>query len=290
MAAAPPLGTAGCTQQASKGLARKAGGSQRLRRPLHPVPTRGLGWRGTRPGLGEGVAGQPAGWHQDGPPVPTSQAWTRALVPQAVAHTGPARGPLLGRVSFLQKDGETCPAFASACTCASQTPALPGPQGPPVSHPASPGVTRGSRNIPRHSPEWLTRPRPRGMCSQAPGRLSSLSAVGSSVPSVSPGGTQAQLSVAVLCGRWVSEPRRCCTQRLWEEGWARSPSPWKTLPVPPGHGAAMPWARGWTALSPALPLQGLPGRNGAPGERGFPGPRVSCGEPCGDPTFLRIQE
>nr|XP_055161158.1 collagen alpha-1(XX) chain [Nyctereutes procyonoides] len=29
------------------------------------------------------------------------------------------------------KDGETCPAFASACTCASQTPGPPGPQGPP---------------------------------------------------------------------------------------------------------------------------------------------------------------
>ncbi|XP_040493811.1 collagen alpha-1(XX) chain [Ursus maritimus] len=29
------------------------------------------------------------------------------------------------------KDGETCPAFPSACTCSSQTPGPPGPQGPP---------------------------------------------------------------------------------------------------------------------------------------------------------------
>uniref|UniRef100_A0A452SJK9 Collagen type XX alpha 1 chain n=1 Tax=Ursus americanus TaxID=9643 RepID=A0A452SJK9_URSAM len=35
------------------------------------------------------------------------------------------------------KDGETCPAFPSACTCSSQTPGPPGPQGPPVS-PSSP--------------------------------------------------------------------------------------------------------------------------------------------------------
>uniref|UniRef100_A0A452VB27 Collagen type XX alpha 1 chain n=1 Tax=Ursus maritimus TaxID=29073 RepID=A0A452VB27_URSMA len=37
----------------------------------------------------------------------------------------------------LPKDGETCPAFPSACTCSSQTPGPPGPQGPPVS-PSSP--------------------------------------------------------------------------------------------------------------------------------------------------------
>ncbi|XP_078228234.1 collagen alpha-1(XX) chain isoform X14 [Callithrix jacchus] len=29
------------------------------------------------------------------------------------------------------KDGETCPAFVSACTCSSETPGPPGPQGPP---------------------------------------------------------------------------------------------------------------------------------------------------------------
>uniref|UniRef100_A0A2K5TTG8 Collagen alpha-1(XX) chain n=1 Tax=Macaca fascicularis TaxID=9541 RepID=A0A2K5TTG8_MACFA len=31
------------------------------------------------------------------------------------------------------RDGETCPAFVSACSCSSETPGPPGPQGPPVS-------------------------------------------------------------------------------------------------------------------------------------------------------------
>ncbi|XP_057385738.1 collagen alpha-1(XX) chain [Balaenoptera acutorostrata] len=37
------------------------------------------------------------------------------------------------------KDGETCPAFPSACACSSQTPGPPGPQGPP-GHPGRDGV------------------------------------------------------------------------------------------------------------------------------------------------------
>lgn len=35
------------------------------------------------------------------------------------------------------------------------------------------------------------------------------------------------------------------------------------------------------ALALLVPLQGLPGRNGAPGEQGFPGPRVSHGTSWG---------
>ncbi|XP_065749399.1 collagen alpha-1(XX) chain [Phocoena phocoena] len=37
------------------------------------------------------------------------------------------------------KDGETCPAFPSACACSSQTPGPPGPQGPP-GHPGRDGA------------------------------------------------------------------------------------------------------------------------------------------------------
>ena len=59
--------------------------------------------------------------------------------------------------------------------------------------------------------------------------------------------------------------------------------------VPPS--STMKWGLESRALpgepvySPALvllvPLQGLPGRNGAPGEQGFPGPRVSHGASWG---------
>uniref|UniRef100_A0A8C0D4Z7 Collagen alpha-1(XX) chain n=1 Tax=Balaenoptera musculus TaxID=9771 RepID=A0A8C0D4Z7_BALMU len=41
------------------------------------------------------------------------------------------------------KDGETCPAFPSACACSSQTPGPPGPQGPPVSPAAPPWCDQG---------------------------------------------------------------------------------------------------------------------------------------------------
>uniref|UniRef100_A0A8C6AL62 Collagen alpha-1(XX) chain n=1 Tax=Monodon monoceros TaxID=40151 RepID=A0A8C6AL62_MONMO len=41
------------------------------------------------------------------------------------------------------KDGETCPAFPSACACSSQTPGPPGPQGPPVSPAAPPWGDQG---------------------------------------------------------------------------------------------------------------------------------------------------
>uniref|UniRef100_A0A8D2ASB4 Collagen alpha-1(XX) chain n=1 Tax=Sciurus vulgaris TaxID=55149 RepID=A0A8D2ASB4_SCIVU len=42
------------------------------------------------------------------------------------------------------RNGETCPAFPSACTCSSETPGPPGPQGPPVSPVAlTLGVTKG---------------------------------------------------------------------------------------------------------------------------------------------------
>lgn len=35
-----------------------------------------------------------------------------------------------------------------------------------------------------------------------------------------------------------------------------------------------------------MPLQGLPGRNGASGQQGFPGPRVSPGESWGPGSYL----
>uniref|UniRef100_A0A8C4MXQ7 Collagen alpha-1(XX) chain n=1 Tax=Equus asinus asinus TaxID=83772 RepID=A0A8C4MXQ7_EQUAS len=41
------------------------------------------------------------------------------------------------------KDGETCPAFPSACTCSSESPGPPGPQGPPVSPSAPTGGVGG---------------------------------------------------------------------------------------------------------------------------------------------------
>ena len=60
--------------------------------------------------------------------------------------------------------------------------------------------------------------------------------------------------------------------------------------VPPSStmkvGTGVQGTAGWGPVcSPALallvPLQGLPGRNGAPGEQGFPGPRVSHGASWG---------
>lgn len=50
----------------------------------------------------------------------------------------------MSRCLFFQRDGETCPAFVSACSCSSETPGPPGPQGPPVSPVVSPWGDRGT--------------------------------------------------------------------------------------------------------------------------------------------------
>uniref|UniRef100_A0A452VB57 Collagen type XX alpha 1 chain n=1 Tax=Ursus maritimus TaxID=29073 RepID=A0A452VB57_URSMA len=59
----------------------------------------------------------------------------------------------------LPKDGETCPAFPSACTCSSQTPGPPGPQGPPVSPSSPPWGGKGLPATSRcHSTKQLSQP------------------------------------------------------------------------------------------------------------------------------------
>uniref|UniRef100_A0A8C9CWG7 Collagen alpha-1(XX) chain n=1 Tax=Phocoena sinus TaxID=42100 RepID=A0A8C9CWG7_PHOSS len=138
------------------------------------------------------------------------------------------------------KDGETCPAFPSACACSSQTPGPPGPQGPPLA-----GERAQAAPCPAQHRQGGGQVRGRGLWGPGRGRPGPAGWVG-------PGGQGSSLSQRE---RWVLCP-------LGTPGM----SPARSLRL---GGAAGGRPRGPDA-SPFLPTQGLPGPKGERGEKGEP--------------------
>uniref|UniRef100_A0A8C0N354 Collagen type XX alpha 1 chain n=1 Tax=Canis lupus familiaris TaxID=9615 RepID=A0A8C0N354_CANLF len=176
------------------------------------------------------------------------------------------------------KDGETCPAFASACTCASQTPALPGPQGPPVSHPGGPGPPQPLPDL-----RLQGEPGPPGqMGPEGPGgQQGSPGTQGRTVQGpVGPPGVKGEKGDHGLPGLQGHPGHQGAPGKVGLQGpkGMRGLEGSAGLPGPPGP-------RGFQGMAGARGTAGERGPPGAVGPTGLPGPKGERGEK-GEPQSL----
>ncbi|XP_041588108.1 collagen alpha-1(XX) chain isoform X1 [Vulpes lagopus] len=175
------------------------------------------------------------------------------------------------------KDGETCPAFASACTCASQTPGPPGPQGPP-GLPGRSGAP-GERGFPGPRGE----PGPPGqMGPEGPGgQQGSPGTQGRTVQGpVGPPGVKGEKGDHGLPGLQGHPGHQGAPGKVGLQGpkGMRGLEGSAGLPGPPGP-------RGFQGVVGARGTAGERGPPGAVGPTGLPGPKGERGEK-GEPQSL----
>ncbi|XP_078228231.1 collagen alpha-1(XX) chain isoform X10 [Callithrix jacchus] len=175
------------------------------------------------------------------------------------------------------KDGETCPAFVSACTCSSETPGPPGPQGPP----GLPGRngTPGEQGFPGPRGE----PGPPGqMGPEGPGgQQGSPGTQGRAVQGpVGPPGVKGEKGDHGLPGLQGHPGHQGVPGRVGLQGpkGMRGLEGTAGLPGPPGP-------RGFQGMAGARGATGDRGPPGAVGPTGLPGPKGERGEK-GEPQSL----
>ncbi|XP_078228232.1 collagen alpha-1(XX) chain isoform X12 [Callithrix jacchus] len=174
-------------------------------------------------------------------------------------------------------DGETCPAFVSACTCSSETPGPPGPQGPP----GLPGRngTPGEQGFPGPRGE----PGPPGqMGPEGPGgQQGSPGTQGRAVQGpVGPPGVKGEKGDHGLPGLQGHPGHQGVPGRVGLQGpkGMRGLEGTAGLPGPPGP-------RGFQGMAGARGATGDRGPPGAVGPTGLPGPKGERGEK-GEPQSL----
>ncbi|XP_030681169.1 collagen alpha-1(XX) chain isoform X2 [Nomascus leucogenys] len=175
------------------------------------------------------------------------------------------------------KDGETCPAFVSACSCSSETPGPPGPQGPP----GLPGRngTPGEQGFPGPRGE----PGPPGqMGPEGPGgQQGSPGTQGRTVQGpVGPPGVKGEKGDHGLPGLQGHPGHQGIPGRVGLQGpkGMRGLEGTAGLPGPPGP-------RGFQGMAGARGTSGERGPPGAVGPTGLPGPKGERGEK-GEPQSL----
>nr|XP_037838927.1 collagen alpha-1(XX) chain [Chlorocebus sabaeus]XP_037838928.1 collagen alpha-1(XX) chain [Chlorocebus sabaeus] len=175
------------------------------------------------------------------------------------------------------RDGETCPAFVSACSCSSETPGPPGPQGPP----GLPGRngTPGEQGFPGPRGE----PGPPGqMGPEGPGgQQGSPGTQGRAVPGpVGPPGVKGEKGDHGLPGLQGHPGHQGIPGRVGLQGpkGMRGLEGTAGLPGPPGP-------RGFQGMAGARGTGGERGPPGAVGPTGLPGPKGERGEK-GEPQSL----
>nr|XP_010341499.2 LOW QUALITY PROTEIN: collagen alpha-1(XX) chain [Saimiri boliviensis boliviensis] len=175
------------------------------------------------------------------------------------------------------RDGETCPAFASACTCSSETPGPPGPEGPP----GLPGRngTPGEQGFPGPRGE----PGPPGqMGPEGPGgQQGSPGTQGRTVQGpVGPPGVKGEKGDHGLPGLQGHPGHQGIPGRVGLQGpkGMRGLEGTAGLPGPPGP-------RGFQGMAGARGTTGDRGPPGAVGPTGLPGPKGERGEK-GEPASL----
>nr|XP_055121393.1 collagen alpha-1(XX) chain isoform X7 [Symphalangus syndactylus] len=175
------------------------------------------------------------------------------------------------------RDGETCPAFVSACSCSSETPGPPGPQGPP----GLPGRngTPGEQGFPGPRGE----PGPPGqMGPEGPGgQQGSPGTQGRTVQGpVGPPGVKGEKGDHGLPGLQGHPGHQGIPGRVGLQGpkGMRGLEGTAGLPGPPGP-------RGFQGMAGARGTSGERGPPGAVGPTGLPGPKGERGEK-GEPQSL----
>uniref|UniRef100_A0A8D2CMC5 Collagen alpha-1(XX) chain n=1 Tax=Sciurus vulgaris TaxID=55149 RepID=A0A8D2CMC5_SCIVU len=169
------------------------------------------------------------------------------------------------------RNGETCPAFPSACTCSSETPGPPGPQGPPVSPVAlTLGVTKGEPG-----PPGQTGPEGPGGQQGSPGTQ------GHTIQGpVGPPGSKGEKGDQGLPGLQGHPGQQGTPGRVGLQG----PKGMRGLEGPAGR-PGPPGPRGFQGLAGARGTNGERGPPGAVGPTGLPGPKGEQGEK-GEPQSL----
>nr|XP_027809984.1 collagen alpha-1(XX) chain [Marmota flaviventris] len=175
------------------------------------------------------------------------------------------------------RDGETCPAFPSACTCSSETPGPPGPQGPP----GLPGRngTPGGQGLPgprgEPGPPGQTGPEGPGGQQGSPGTQ------GHTVQGpVGPPGSKGEKGDQGLPGLQGYPGQQGTPGRVGLQG----PKGMRGLEGPAGQ-PGPPGPRGFQGLVGARGTNGERGPPGAVGPIGLPGPKGEPGEK-GEPQSL----
>uniref|UniRef100_A0A8C9PB88 Collagen alpha-1(XX) chain n=1 Tax=Spermophilus dauricus TaxID=99837 RepID=A0A8C9PB88_SPEDA len=175
------------------------------------------------------------------------------------------------------RDGETCPAFPSACTCSSETPGPPGPQGPP----GLPGRngTPGGQGLPgprgEPGPPGQTGPEGPGGQQGSPGTQ------GRTVQGpVGPPGSKGEKGDQGLPGLQGYPGQQGTPGRVGLQG----PKGMRGLEGPAGQ-PGPPGPRGFQGLVGARGTNGERGPPGAVGPTGLPGPKGERGEK-GEPQSL----
>ncbi|XP_047395544.1 collagen alpha-1(XX) chain [Sciurus carolinensis] len=175
------------------------------------------------------------------------------------------------------RDGETCPAFPSACTCSSETPGPPGPQGPPglPGRNGSPGEQGlpGPRGEP--GPPGQTGPEGPGGQQGSPGTQ------GHTVQGpVGPPGSKGEKGDQGLPGLQGHPGQQGTPGRVGLQG----PKGTRGLEGPAGR-PGPPGPRGFQGSAGARGTNGERGPPGAVGPTGLPGPKGEQGEK-GEPQSL----